>query len=85
MPARETAYVSLGILYYEEGRIAEARQVLQQCTEMFPQGTLDMEKISATLDAASKTEKSHTKTVALSPAARQEFYELALTTADAKR
>jgi tetratricopeptide (TPR) repeat protein len=85
MPARETAYVSLGILYYEEGRIAEARQVLQQCTEMFPQGTLDMEKISATLDAASKTEKSHTKTVALSPAARQEFYELASTMADAKR
>jgi hypothetical protein len=52
---------------------------------MFPQGTLDMEKISATLDAASKTEKSHTKTVALSPAARQEFYELASTMADAKR
>lgn len=84
MSTRETAYVSLGILYYEEGRIAEARQVLQQCAEMFPQGTLDMGKISATLDAASKTEKSHTKTVALSPAARQEFYELALTMADAK-
>jgi tetratricopeptide (TPR) repeat protein len=85
MPAREMAYVSLGILYYEEGRIAEARQVLQQCTEMFPQGTLDMEKISATLDAASKTGKSHMKTVALSPAARREFYELALSMADVKR
>lgn len=85
MSTRETAYVSLGILYYEEGRIAEARQVLQQCAEMFPQGTLNVEKISATLDAASKTEKSPAKTVALSATARQEFCELALTMADAKR
>jgi len=85
MPARETAYVSLGMLYYEEGRIGDARQVLKQCAEMFPQGTLDVEKISATLDAASMTENSHAKTVALSPAARQQFYELALTMADAKR
>ena len=57
MLSRQTPYVSLGILYYEEGRIAEAREVLQRCAEMFPNGTLNIEKISETLDAASKSEK----------------------------
>jgi tetratricopeptide (TPR) repeat protein len=84
MPSRETAYVSLGILYYEEGRIGEARQVLQQCEEMFPQGILDVEKISATLDAAATADKPGAKAVTLPPAARQEFYALALNMVDAK-
>jgi hypothetical protein len=52
---------------------------------MFPQGTLDVGKIKATLDAASKVEKPGLKAAALSPAARQEFYALALSMVDAKR
>ena len=82
---RQTPYVSLGILYYEEGRIAEAREVLQRCAEMFPNGTLNIEKISETLDAAVKSEKPVQKAGPLSPAARQEFYKLSLAIADRER
>lgn len=85
MPSRQTPYASLGILYYEEGRIAEARQILQQCVEMFPQGTLNIEKIKETLDAASHSDNSAGKPVALSPAARQEFYKLSLAMVDSDR
>ncbi|HVH69660.1 MAG TPA: hypothetical protein VNB49_00935 [Candidatus Dormibacteraeota bacterium] len=88
MLSRQTPYVSLGILYYEEGRIAEACEVLQRCAEMFPNGMLNIEKISETLDAASKSEKPVQpvqKAGPLSAAARQEFYRLSLAIADRER
>src|SRR5205807_2492176 len=83
MPARETPLASLGIFYYEAGRIGDAREVLQRCQEMFPHGTLDVEKISATLDAAAPASKRSSQSSSeLSADARREFYELALAMAN---
>lgn len=84
MPSRETVLASLGIFYYEGGRITEARQVLQHCMEMFPNGTIDLTKVSAVLDAAAESAKSAPRPE-LSPEARHEFYQLALTMADQDR
>jgi superkiller protein 3 len=44
-PSRESALSSLGIFYYEVGRIAEAREILQRYTEVFPHGSIDVGKI----------------------------------------
>ena len=85
MPWSQTAFASLGVFYYEAGRIPEARETLQRYTEMFPQAALDVQKINATLDAASGTATSQQESDVLSPAARQEFYELALVLSEQER
>ena len=85
MPTREIPFMSLGILYYEAGRIDDARQVLLRCMEMFPHGTIDAEKISRVLDAASQSGKSSKQPGQLSQEARREFYELTLGMADQDR
>lgn len=82
MPSRETAFATLGVFYYEAGRIAEAREVLGRCMEMFPQGTMDVQKISAALDAASKAKLSSQPPGELSLEARREFYQMAVAMAD---
>lgn len=80
-PSRETMAATLGILYYEEGRFSDAQQVLRRCMEMFPQGTLDFQKINAVLDAAASSgERKGSQSI--SPQARKEFYELALAMRD---
>ena len=80
-PSRETALATLGVFYYEAGRIGDAREVLKRCVEMFPQGILDFQKINAVLDAASNSgERKQSNEI--SPEARRNFYELALTMRD---
>jgi tetratricopeptide (TPR) repeat protein len=54
-PSRESTLMVLGIFYYEAGRISEAREVLNRCSEQFPKGSVDVAGIGATLDAASAT------------------------------
>jgi tetratricopeptide (TPR) repeat protein len=76
-PSREAVAATLGIFYYEEGRYSDARDVLRRCEEMFPQGTLDFQKIKAVLDAASSSAPPRPSDN-IPPDARREFYELAL-------
>jgi tetratricopeptide (TPR) repeat protein len=83
-PSRESTFTALGIFYYEAGRIAEAREVLQRYSEIFPHGSVDVGRIRETLDAAPVSINSP-KTVGLSLAARREFYQLALTLAEQDR
>jgi len=75
-PSREGILMTLGIFYYEAGQIENARQILQRYTEMFPQGSMNVEKMRATLDAATVAKKSSTKLAGLSADARREFMNL---------
>jgi tetratricopeptide (TPR) repeat protein len=79
-PTREAVAASLGIFYYEEGRFSDAQEVLKRCMEMFPQTTLDFQKINEVLDAASTSGMK--KSGDISPESRREFYELALALRD---
>lgn len=83
-PSAEALAATLGIFYYEEGRFSEAREVLRKCEEMFPQGALDFQKITAVLDAASKS-GSRNQAGNIPPEGRKEFYELALSMRDQER
>jgi tetratricopeptide (TPR) repeat protein len=76
-PSREGILMTLGIFYYEAGQIENAKQVLQRYTEMFPEGSMNVDKMRATLDAAAAEQKSSKKLAGLSADARREFYELA--------
>ena len=80
-PSREAIAATLGIFYYEQGRFSDAREVLRRCQEMFPQGALDFQKINAALDAASSSGAPR-QSESISPEARKEFYELALSMRD---
>ena len=82
---RESAFMTLGVFYYEAGRINEAREVLRRCSEMFPKGSVDVAGIGATLDAASVTRTSAAQVAELPPHARQEFYQIALQLAERDR
>lgn len=79
-PSREAVAATLGIFYYEEGRFSDAREVLRRCMEMYPQSTLNFQKINAVLDAASTSGVK--KTEDISPESRREFYELAFAMLD---
>jgi tetratricopeptide (TPR) repeat protein len=83
-PSRESTFTALGIFYYEAGRIAEAREVLERYSEIFPHGSIDVDRIRQTLDAA-RVSINSPKTVGLSLEARREFYQLALTLAEQDR
>jgi tetratricopeptide (TPR) repeat protein len=83
-PSREAIAATLGIFYYEQGRFSDAREVLRKCQEMFPQGALDFQRINAVLDAASSSGPAK-QSVSISPEARKEFYELALSMRDQER
>ncbi len=76
-PSREGILMTLGIFYYEAGQIENAKQVLNRYTEMFPEGSMNADKMRATLDAAAIDKKSPNKLAGLSADARHEFYELA--------
>ena len=76
-PSREGILMTLGIFYYEAGQIENAKQVLNRYTEMFPEGSMNVDKMRATLDAAAIDKKSPNKLAELSADARHEFYELA--------
>jgi predicted Zn-dependent protease len=76
-PSRDGILMTLGIFYYEAGQIENARHVLQRYTEMFPEGSVNVDKMRETLDAAAAEKKSSKKPMALSADARREFYELA--------
>jgi len=76
-PSREGILMTLGIFYYETGQIENAKQILQRYTEMFPEGSMNVDKMRATLDAAAVEKKSSNKSAELSADARREFYELA--------
>jgi len=84
-PSREGILMTLGIFYYEAGQIENARQVLQRYTEMFPEGSMNVDKMRATLDAAASEKKSSPKLTGLSADARREFYELAANLASETR
>jgi tetratricopeptide (TPR) repeat protein len=83
-PSRESTFTALGVFYYEVGRITEARKVLERYSEIFPHGSMDVDRIRETLDAAHASSKA-AKTAGLSPEARREFYHLALTLAEEDR
>jgi predicted Zn-dependent protease len=76
-PSREGILMTLGIFYYEAGQIENAKQVLQRYIEMFPEGSMNVDKMRATLDAAAVDQESSPKLTGLSADARREFYELA--------
>ena len=76
-PSREGILMTLGIFYYEAGQIENAKQVLQRYTEMFPEGSMNVDKMRATLDAAAIERKPSAKPAGFSADARREFYELA--------
>jgi tetratricopeptide (TPR) repeat protein len=76
-PSREGILMTLGIFYYEAGQIENAKQVLQRYAELFPEGSMNVDKMRATLDAAAVEKKSSPKLTGLSADARREFYELA--------
>src|SRR5258707_12863031 len=74
-PSREAILMTLGIFYYEAGQIENAKQILQRYTEMFPDGSMNVNKMRATLDAAAIDKKSSNKLAGLSADARREFYK----------
>ena len=76
-PSREGILMTLGIFYYEAGQIENAKQVLQRYTEIFPEGSMNVDKMRATLDAAATEKTSSNKVSGLPANARREFYELA--------
>ena len=76
-PSREGILMTLGIFYYEAGQIENAKQVLQRYTEIFPEGSMNVDKMRATLDAAATEKTSSNKVAGLPANARREFYELA--------
>ncbi len=82
-PSRESALSTLGIFYYEVGRIDEAREVLRRYNEVFPHGFIDVGKIRETLDSTAKD--SPPKGSGLSLKARREFYQLAVMLAEGDR
>jgi Flp pilus assembly protein TadD len=84
-PARESTLTALGIFYYEVGRIEEAREVLRRYTEVFPHGSIDVDKIRQTLDSAPVSKNTSRKSSELSANARREFYQLALMLAEENR
>ena|SRR3989440_6298031 len=61
-----------------------ALEVLERYSQIFPHGSIDVDRIRQTLDAAPVSGNSG-KTVGLSPDARREFYQLALTLAEQDR
>jgi tetratricopeptide (TPR) repeat protein len=77
-PTDELAFISLGMMYYEEGRIDDARAVLNLCREMFPNGGVDLERVVQVLDAASGELRSSTPATTLKPEAGREFLQLNL-------
>lgn len=75
------SYSALGVLYYETGQIEKARDVLEQFTQNGPRGALDPERIEQALSAAPSQHPVSTAGQ-LSPQARQQFLQFALTLAD---
>src|SRR5258707_14460451 len=76
-PSRETILMTLGIFYYEAGQIENAKQVLQRYTEMFPEGSMNVDKMRATLDAAATEKTSSNKVAGLHTSTRPAVYNTA--------
>jgi tetratricopeptide (TPR) repeat protein len=83
MPSREGPYLTLGMFYFEAGRVDEARQVFQQYTSAFPHPSMDVTRIRQTLDSAQEqTSSARQGPLQLSSEARNQFCQLALSLAD---
>jgi tetratricopeptide (TPR) repeat protein len=85
-PARESSFLALGIFYYESGRIADARDMLERYSAAFPHPSMDVSKIRETLNAAAPADaRVQAAATRLSADGRRQFCELALTLASFDR
>jgi tetratricopeptide (TPR) repeat protein len=85
MPSSESAVLALGMFYYQAGRIADAREMLDRYTAVFPQPSMDVSKIRETLAGAPSGLDRGLKGAKLSPDARRQFCELAVSLAASGR
>jgi len=82
LPEWPAGYSALGVLYYQTGQMDKVRQTLNEYLQTGPRGALNVSRIEQALAAApAQNPTDHTPTV-LSPQARQQFLQTALTLAD---
>jgi len=77
MPASERAFLALGMFYYQAGRLADARAMLDRYAAAFAQPSMDVSKIRETLDLAASAGDRGARGP-LTPGARRQFWELAM-------
>jgi tetratricopeptide (TPR) repeat protein len=82
MPEWRSSYSTLGVFYYETGRIVKARETLNRFAQQNPHGGLDVQQIEQALSAASASDSQSSKARMLPPEARQRFLQVALALVD---
>ena len=81
LPEWAGAYSTLGVLYFQTGQIAKAREVLDRFKNSSASGSLDVSRIEETLAQAPATAPAGAN-AALSSADRERFLQMALSLAD---
>lgn len=81
LPEWAGGYSVLGVLYFETGQIAKAREVLDRFKSSSASGSLDVNRIEQVLSQAPATPPSGAN-AALSSADREQFLQIALSLAD---
>jgi tetratricopeptide (TPR) repeat protein len=73
-------YSALGLLYFQTGQVAQAREVVDRFAKLFPDSGLNITHIQQALAAAQDSPEQEKQ--GLSPEARQQLLQLALALAD---
>ena len=82
MPDWVGGYSVLGLFYFDSGQITKAREVMGRCKRFASAGQINTDLIAKALDAAGNSESEAKAPYELSPAARSQLLQLALTLAD---
>lgn len=80
MPEWESSYSALGTFYFETGQISSAERILDQYSQIFPHGALNVGMLRRLLASASQEKRP--AVVSLSPQERSQFLQMALVLAD---
>jgi tetratricopeptide (TPR) repeat protein len=81
LPEWPGSYSALGVLYYQTGQIDKARKTLERFKQSGVRGGLDVQRIEQALAATPESSGSQ-RVQALTPEARQQFFQVALAFAD---
>ncbi|HEX5413247.1 MAG TPA: tetratricopeptide repeat protein [Terriglobia bacterium] len=82
LPEWPAGYSALGVLYYQTGQMDKVRQTLNDFLQHGPRGALNVSRIERALAAAPVQNPAEHAPTQLSPQARQQFLQTALTLAD---
>jgi len=80
LPEWGGGYSTLGVFYYQIGRVEKAREVLNRFKESSASGSLEIDRIEAVLDRSPSASSSETQT--MTAANKEQLLQLALSLAD---